>query len=280
MDAEKANHSIVTMARVLGISRSGYYDWRQRRHRRQPRQALRIEAVKAIHRRKRGAVGSRQMAIQLQRRGHPVGRYQARSLMRHAGVVCRQRRRYKTTTDSDHNQRVAPNRLNCQFAVDRINTVWCADITTIWTQIGWLYLAAVLDLADRQCVGWAMADHMQTELATRALHMALGRRQPKAGLMHHSDRGSHYAARAYQAVLEQHGMVVSMSRKGNCWDNSPMERFFGTLKSEWTDDQRYANRQQAKRDIVEFIEMEYNSDRSHSTNEGRTPREQELAAVA
>lgn len=280
MEAEKANHSIVLMARVLGVSRSGFYDWRQRTATQDVERACRIEAVKALHEDKRGSLGSRRMATRLQRQGYPVGRYQARSLMREAGVVCRQRRRFRATTNADHRRPVAPNRLARQFAVTQPNKVWCADITAIWTLGGWLYLAAVLDLGVRQIVGWAIDSHMRTELANQALTMALGRRRPGPGLLHHSDRGSQYAAGEYQALLQRHGIVPSMSRKGDCWDNAVMERFFGTLKSEWIGNQRYTSRVQAEQDVIRFIEMEYNSDRDHSAIGYRTPREQMLAAAA
>jgi putative transposase len=220
------------------------------------------------------------MARELQRRGEPVGRSQARSLMRVAGVEARQRRRWRATTDSDHGYPVAPDRLQRRFLVPAPNRFWVADITAVWTLEGWLYLAAVLDLYDRQVVGWAMAGHMRTELVLAALEMAVGRRRPPPGLVHHSDRGSQYASRAYRERLEKHRMEASMSRKGNCWDNAVMERFFGSLKSEWLADQRYLTREQARRDIVQYIEMEYNSDRLHSTLGYITPREQQMAVAA
>lgn len=280
MEAEKVNHDIALMARVLGVSRSGFYDWRRRSARPSASRLERLDAVRALHRDKRASLGSRRMATRLQRQGYPVGRYQARSLMRAAGVECRQRRRRRSTTDSRHGLPVAENKLARQFNVETPNTVWCADITAIWTLGGWLYLAAVIDLADRQCVGWALAGHRRTELATDALKMAVGRRRPPRGLIHHSDRGSEYAAGDYQALLRQYKFVASMSRKGDCWDNAVMERFFGTLKSEWLDGQRYRSREQAKQDAIHFIEMQYNSNRDHSSLGYRTPRETELAAVA
>ena len=280
MEAEKANHDIALMARVLRVSRSGFYDWRERPAEPSAQQLERIDAVRALHRQKRASLGSRRMATRLQRDGYPVGRYQARSLMRAAGVECRQRRRRRSTTNSRHGLPVAKNKLARQFDVTTPNTVWCADITVIWTLAGWLYLAAVIDLADRQCVGWAMASHKGADLATDALNMAIGRRRPSEGLMHHSDRGSEYAAGDYQALLRDHKFVASMSRKGDCWDNAVMERFFGSLKSEWLDGQRYATREQAKQDAIYFIEMEYNSDRDHSSLGYRTPREIKMAAVA
>lgn len=175
---------------------------------------------------------------------------------------------------------MAPNLLNRQFSVATPNQAWVADITAIWTLEGWLYLAAVLDLHDRQLVGWAMADHIRTQLVLDALEMAVGRRRPEKGLIHHSDRGSQYASYDYRSTLDRHGFQVSMSRKGNCWDNAVMERFFGSLKSEWLAGQRYYSRQAARRDVIEYIEMEYNSSRLHSTLGYQTPREIELAAAA
>jgi len=266
------------LCQVMQVSRSGYYAWRQREP--DPDRARRVKLVRAIHEQKRGSYGSRRMARELRRRGEPVGRSQARSLMREAGVEARQRRRWRTTTDSDHGYPVAPDRLQRRFLVSEPDRFWVADITAVWTLEGWLYLAAVLDLYDRQVVGWAMAGHMRTELVLAALDMAVGRRRPAPGLIHHSDRGSQYASRAYRETLEKHGMAASMSRKGNCWDNAVMERFFGSLKSEWLADQRYRTRDQARRDIVQYIEMEYNSNRLHSTLGYITPREQQMAVAA
>jgi len=238
------------------------------------RQVVR-DLVEHIHWLKRGRIGSRRMAQELQKRGHQIGRLQARTLMREAGVECQQRQRFKATTDSNHGRPVAPNLLERQFNVAEPDRVWVADITAIWTREGWEYLAAVLDLADRQVVGWAMADHMRTELATSALEMALGRRQPEEGLIHHSDRGSQYAANEFQQMLGDKGIRQSMSRKGDCWDNAVMERFFGTLKSEWADARQYATREEARRDVIYFIEMEYNSQRPHTTLGVQSPRERE-----
>ncbi len=275
---EKADFKVVDLCRVMQVSRSGYYAWRQREP--DPDRARRVVLVQAIHEQKRGSYGSRRMARELRRRGEPVGRSQARSLMREAGVEARQRRRWRTTTDSDHGDPIAPDRLQRRFLVSEPDRFWVADITAVWTLEGWLYLAAVLDLYDRQVVGWAMAGHMRTELVLAALDMAVGRRRPAPGLIHHSDRGSQYASRAYREALEKHGMEASMSRKGNCWDNAVMERFFGSLKSEWLADQRYLTRDQARRDIVQYIEMEYNSNRLHSTLGYITPREQQMAVAA
>lgn len=263
----------------MEVSRSGYYDWRRRETLDLERSML-IERVEQLHEQKRGSLGSRRMAARLRSEGYEVGRHRARSLMREAGVECRQRRRFRATTLSDHRRPVAPNLLKRDFSASRPNEVWLADISAVWTLEGWVYLAAVLDVYDRQIVGWAMAEHMRSDLTLRALEMAIGRRRPEPGLIHHSDRGSQYASAEYQELLRRHGLTQSMSRKGDCWDNAPMERFFGTLKSEWTGGQRYSTRQAAYDDIARFIELEYNSDRHHSSLGYLTPREREMAAVA
>lgn len=205
------------------------------------------------------------MSQKLKDMGYKAGRFLIRRLMKEHGIECKQRRRYKITTKGSHSLPVAENALNRNFAVSAPNKVWVADITYLWTLEGWVYIAAVVDLYSRRVVGWAIAEHMRTELISDALRMAVFRRDPASGLMHHSDRGSQYASADYQGLLAQWGITVSMSRKGNCWDNAVMERFFGSLKSEWTDDERYLTRKQAKDDVVDYIEMVYNSDRLHST---------------
>ena len=169
--------------------------------------------------------GSRRMAKQLQAKGYPVGRYAARSLMRAANVTCKQRRRYRVTTKSMHGLAIAENVLNRAFEVSLLNRVWISDITYLWTLEGWLYIAAILDLFSRRIVGWAMASHMRESLVNEALQMALCRRQPESGLLHHSDQGVRYASEGYQMALKSAGITLSMSRKGNYWDNAVMERF-------------------------------------------------------
>ena len=251
------------LCRVMEVSRSGYYTYLKRPLESNKKRLL-IE-VKAFDQLSRGSYGSRQMSKNLKAKGYAVGRYQARTLMRQAGIQCKQRRRYRITTQSSHNLPIAGNILNRDFSANRVNQKWVADITFLWTGEGWLYLAAVLDLFSRRVVGWAMAEHMREELITSAIRMALGRRQPPKGLLHHSDRGSQYASMAYQTNLEQAGIQMSMSRRGNCWDNSVMERFFGSLKSERTDHMTYLTREAAKVDVIDYIEMFYNSQRLHST---------------
>lgn len=273
---EKANYPITVLCRVLRVSRSGFYDWCHRTPDAE-RVAL-LGRVRRIHERKRRSYGSRSMATALTREGVTTGRDKARRLMREAGVECKQRRRFKATTDSAHDLSVAPNRLQRRFDVERPNRVWVADITAIWAVTHWLYLAAVLDLFDRQLVGWAVAGHMRGTLVSSALAMAVGRRRPGPGLLHHSDRGCQYAAAGYRRELDRQRMVASMSRKGDCWDNAVMERFFGSLKSEWLDGQVHRTADEVRRDVIDYIEIEYNGDRSHSTLGMRTPRE--MGAVA
>ena len=248
----------------MGVARSGYYSYLNRPLESKPNKSMLLLEVKALNQFSRGSYGSRQMSKNLQAKGYSVGRYQARSLMRHAGIECKQRRRYQITPQSDPHLPVAENTLNRDFKAQAVNQKWVADITYLWTQEGWLYLAAVLDLFSRRVVGWALADHRREELVSNALQMALWRRQPPKGLLHHSDRGCQYASAAYRGNLQEAGIQISMSRKGNCWDNAVMERFWGSLKSERTDQAIYPTRATAKADVIDYIEMFYNSQRLHS----------------
>jgi len=195
--------------------------------------------------------------------GHQIGRYKVRRIMRQLGLKTKAAKRYRVTTDSRHSFPVAPNVLNRQFEVEKPNQVWTADISYVWTFQGWLYLAVVMDLFSRQIVGWAIDKRMKKQLTLDALAMAYWRRKPDAGLVHHSDRGSQYACNAYRRRLADYGIVASMSRKGNCWDNAPMERFFRSLKSERLSDYRFATRQAARIEIIDYI-CYYNAIRLHS----------------
>jgi len=264
----------------MEVQRSGYYSYVKKLMRYGIDADLKlIIEVKALSRLSRHSYGSRRIAENLKTKGYKVGRYQARTLMHKAGVECKQRRRYRITTQSKHLLPIAENVLNRRFSVSMPNRVWVADITYLWTNEGWLYIAAVLDLYSRRIVGWAMANHMREELVNNALQMAFYRRRPGFGLIHHSDRGSQYASNQYQEKLKRMGIVVSMSRKGNCWDNAVMERFFGSLKSERTDKVRYLTRNDAVADVVDYIEMFYNSQRLHSTLGYRTPLQYEQNRV-
>jgi transposase InsO family protein len=205
------------------------------------------------------------MAKPLQAEGFLVGRYKARRLMQAAGVVVRHRKRGPVTTDSRHGYAVAPNLWARQFDVEQSDTVWAGDITYLWTAEGWLYLAAVLDLHSRKVVGWAMSSRIEAALVREALCMALGRRGPAPGFMHHSDRGRQDACGAYQELLAAHRIRCSMSRKGDGLDNAVVERFFGSLKRERTALGHYATRQEARDDVIDDLEMFYNSTRWHSS---------------
>jgi putative transposase len=228
---------VAVLCEVFDVSRSGFYASVQRQaapamHRDEV--ALRAR-VQAIHGETRQSYGSRRMAKQLQADGFTVGRYKARRVMHQAGVAVRRpRQRHPVTTDSRQRHAVAPNLLARQFDVAQPDQVWAGDITYLWTAEGWLYLAVLLDLYARKVVGWAMSPHIDGALVQEALRMALGRRQPAAGLLHHSDRGSQYACQAYQGLLANAGVRCSMSRKGECLDNAVAERFFGSLKGERT----------------------------------------------
>jgi putative transposase len=272
---------VSVLCEVMQVSRSGLYAYvcRHRQPRDEgPREAL-LARVRAISRATRHSYGSRRMAKQLQDEGYDVGRYQARHWMRQANVrVERPRRRLPVTTDSRHDLRVAPNVLARQFDVAAPDQAWVGDITYVWTEEGWLYVAVLLDLYSRKVVGWAMSECIDTALIAQALQMALGRRQPTAGLLHHSDRGSQYASQAYQRLLTRHGLVCSMSGKGNCLDNAVAERFFGSMKRERTSKGAYLTRAQARADVVDYIEMFYNSTRKHSYLGYKSPNEYEVLA--
>lgn len=251
------------MCRVLGISRSGYYTARKRAQA-APAVCEASVHLKAAFAASGGAYGSRRLRTAVASRGLEIGLYRLRRLMRKHGLRSVWKRKFIHTTDSRHALPVSSNILNRQFNPTRPNQAWVADITYIRTRSGWLYLAVVLDLFARKVVGWAMAPDMQATLVCRALQLAIAQRQPAAGLIVHSDRGSQYASAAHQALLSKHRLIGSMSRKGNCWDNAVMERFFLNLKMErvWQTD--YANHAEATNDIADYIVSFYNSQRLHS----------------
>lgn len=249
----------------MEVSRSGYYRYLEEKDSMIAKEIPLIALLKNLHKRSNGSYGNRRMAKALSAEIGKIGRYKVRRLMRQNGIICKQRRRYTVTTQSVHAYEVAKNHLNRNFYVAKPNSAWVADITYLWTSEGWLYIAAVLDLFSRRVVGWATADNMRTELIMEAFIMAKAFRQPPPGLMHHSDRGVQYASTQYRQLLSDSDVIVSMSRKCNCWDNAVMERFFGSLKSERTDEKIYATRSEAKADVADFIERFYNSQRLHSS---------------
>ena len=249
----------------MQVARSGYYSWSKgTKSQRQQEYECMIPIVQDAHAQSRGTYGSRRIAAEVVSHGYPCGRYKARTLMNLADVAAKQKRKFKVTTDSKHDLPVAPNLLDREFEVQEADRVYVSDITYIWTQEGWLYLAVVIDLFSRQVVGWSMNNRMKTDLIINALTMARWRRQPGAGVLFHSDRGSQYCSKKFQKELKAHGMISSMSRKGNCWDNAVAESFFGSLKTERVFFANYKTRDGAKRDIVDYIEMFYNSRRRHS----------------
>ncbi len=274
---EHAGHWPVNMlCRMLDVKRSAYYDWRDRPAKVIPPEELTLRRhMKALFAASRDSLGSRTMMKHLREEGFEIGRDRTRRLMQALNLKVKPKRKYKVTTDSKHKFPVAENVLNRRFNPSAPNQVWGTDITYLWTQEGWLYLAVVIDLYSRRVVGWAMDRRMKKALVIRALMMAINLRKPGPGLIHHSDRGSQYASHAYQALLKQHGMIPSMSRKGNCWDNAPVERFFSSLKREWTGDQWYRTRQAAIADVREYVAVYYNARRLHSTLGYKTPMDYE-----
>ena len=276
--ANVADFPVEVMCEVLGVSRSGYYAWASRAEsaRAAADRALAAE-IRTAHAASRGRYGSPRVHAELRAHGRRVGRKRVARLMRGMGLTARRRRRFRRTTDSRHAFPIAPNLLGRVFTAAAPDQVWLADLTYIWTAEGWLYLAVVLDLYTRRVVSWAMADHLGQELALAALDMAIVRQRPAPGLLHHADRGVQYAAHGYRARLQAHGMLCSMSRKGDCWDNAPMESFFATLKGELVEEADYQTRDEARADVFQYIEGFYNRRRLHSALGYLTP-EQKTAA--
>lgn len=258
-------YSISLMSQVLEVSRSGYYDWLTRGPsvRAREDERLKIE-IRTAHQRNREIYGPRRLQPELAESGIQVGRDRITRLRRSMGLYCRQRRRFKVTTNSRHNLPVAPNLLNQTFEPTAPNQAWVSDITYIATGEGWLYLAGIKDIFTCEIVGYAMSDRMKPELTGRALFRAVQQHRPAAGTIHHSDRGSQYCAEEYQTMLKQFGFRVSMSRKGNCFDNAPMESFWGSLKTELVHHRNFATRAEAESAIREYIEVFYNRQRRHS----------------
>lgn len=261
----------------MTVSRSAYYAWLK-----SPRTAAKkddvelTEVIKTLFKKSRGNYGTRRLKEALIKRDRQVSRRRIGRLMRVAGLACKTKRKFKATTNSQHNLPIVPNHLNRQFTAPEPNQAYVGDITYIHTQEGWLYLAVVIDLYSRQVVGWSMAEHMRAKLVNDALLMAIWKRKPGKSLIWHTDRGSQYASDSHRALLQQHGIIQSMSRKGNCWDNAVSESFFHTLKTELVHHQRYQTRAEAKQDIFEYIEVFYNRERLHSANHYVSPVDYEM----
>jgi putative transposase len=250
------------LGRLMDISTSGYYAWVDRPPSKRAQAEVRLELeIRAAHKRTRQTYGSERLQHDLAEHGVRVGICRIRRIRKKLGIICRQKRRFKATTDSRHRLPVAGNLLGQQFNVSMPNIVWVTDITYIPTDEGWLYLAGPKDLFNGEIVGYAMGERMTRNLVRQSLSRALRAKRPARGLMHHSDRGSQYCSQEYRDLLEHSGLLSSMSGKGNCFDNAPMESFWGTLKQELIHHRHYATRQQAIQEITEYIEIFYNRQR-------------------
>jgi len=266
IEEHRQTYAVGRLCTMLGIKRSSYYAWKKRRPspRIQADQAM-IDHIRRIYKMSRRAYGSPRVYAQLKKQGYSCNLKRVARLMRQNGLQGQRKYRKVITTNSKHSFPVAPNILNREFQADKPNQKWVGDITYIPTEEGWLYVAGVLDLFSRKIVGWAMSSQIDATLVEDALHMALYQRQPHKGLLHHSDRGSQYASYQIRNLLDANQIQVSMSGKGNCYDNAVMESFWGTLKNEWVHYQKYKTRHQARTDIFGYIEGFYNTVRLHST---------------
>jgi putative transposase len=267
-------YTVKDVCHLFSIHRSRYYYYQQRKHYRSPeRERLKAKVI-AIHTGSRGAAGSRTIAGILTQSGDSVGRDKAARLMQEANIVSKpvKRHRYKQATATST---IAPNQLNRQFKMNRLNQAWCGDVTYIWAGTHWCYLALVIDLYARRIIGWAYSTSPDSQLTINALRMAYESRHPDKGVLFHSDQGSHYTSIEYQQQLWRYQMKQSLSRRGNCWDNAPMERVFRTLKRDWMPEAGYQSYRQAQCDIMQFIYY-YNQQRGHSYNDYLTPVEAEL----
>ena len=266
IQAEKAIYPVSVMCRVLQVSRSGFYAWVRRPESARSRDDRKLLVViRAAHQASRKTYGSPRMFRELRDDGHTAGRHRVARLMREHDIRGRRRRRFRNTTQSGHAHPVAANTLDRCFTAPSPDAAWVTDITYIWTLEGWLYLSVILDLYSRRVVGWAMSSRIDQALTLRALRMALDARRPKSGLLHHSDRGSQYAAGAYRRTLAANGIACSMSRKGDCWDNAVAESFFATLKVELVHETVFRTQAHAQRELFEYIEVFYNRVRRHSS---------------
>jgi transposase InsO family protein len=265
------------MCRLLDASKAGYYAWRERAPSERARDDEKLlTRIRVIHAVSSQTYGTPRVHAQLRREGTLVGRKRVARIRRDAGIEVRLRRRFRRTTDSKHKFPIARNVLNRRFSVTEIrrkNRVWASDITYIETAQGWLYLAVILDLRSRRVVGWSLSQSLEETIVLDAFRMAVGQRRPGRGILHHSDRGSQYAGRAFQQLLRDNGMVCSMSRRADCWDNAVVESFNSTIKTELIHRTKWETREEARAAVYKYIETWYNSKRLHSTLGYRTPIE-------
>ncbi len=266
MQAYRGQYPVAVMCRAFDVSPSGFHAFCHRPlSARALEDKLLLRELRLLRSRTRRAYGSPRMHRELKDRGHSFGRHRIARVMRENGLAAGRKKRFHRTTDSNHRFPIAPNLLQRHFSAPEPNCAWVSDVTYIWTREGWLYFAATLDLYSRRVVGWSFGTENDTALVLRALDMAVTARRPAPGLIFHSDRGSTYASAAFRAALERHGMLASMSRKGDCWDNAVAESFFASLKGEWLQPQGYETIADAKADVFQYVEGFYNRERLHST---------------
>jgi len=281
IEEHRRSYPVRLMCRVLEVSSSGYYAWRSRSGSRRSREDRRLKVlIRTFHRQSRQSYGAPRIHLDLIEHGERCGRHRVARLMREAGLQGARRRRYRATTDSRHALPVAANHLAQHFTVSRMDRVWLADLTYLPTREGWLYLAAIMDLASRRIVGWSTSQRIDQRLVLEALDRSLAARRPEPGLLHHSDRGAQYAGHRYQGRLTAAGLVCSMSRKGNCWDNAPMESWFATLKIEYLKGRTLASRALAQRELFDYIERFYNRHRRHTKLGYLSPAQWEAQVTA
>lgn len=274
VDSLRQDYPVSMLCELLDVSTSGYHEWRTRKPSAQHRANERlVSQIRVLHAESFGSYGSPRIHLALRRGGFSVGRERVRRLMRQNQIVGRHRRKRCRTTDSNHGLPVAPNLLNQDFSCDRPDTVWLADISYLSTGQGFLYFAGMKDLCTKKIVGWSMSATIDAQLVVDALGMAIARQRPSAGLIVHSDRGSQYASADFRHQLDEHGMRQSMSRRGNCYDNAPMESFFSSLKGEFLEHQHFATHQAARVAVFRYIETFYNPVRLHSSIGYRPPNE-------
>ena len=279
--AEKARFPVRLMCRLLEVSRSGFYAWLKRRDSLELNDRRLLQLIREIFAQSRETYGSPRIYRELRTRGVRCDKARVERLMRENEITPPRKKKYRVTTDSNHKNPVAPNVLQRDFTSPAPNRRWVSDITYVWTWAGWLYLAVVLDLFSRRVVGWAMDSRLDTEsLTLNALHMALRNRAPDRGLIHHSDRGTQYTSGDFQKVLDARGIVCSMSRRGNCWDNAVAESFFATLKLDLVFRRTFRTRREARQAIFNYIEVFYNRQRRHSYLGYLSPAEFEELAIS
>lgn len=271
---QRDEFNVAVMCRIFGVSRAGFYAWMARKPSARTQETERLKlAIRIAHQNNRRVYGAVRLQPELKKMGFIAGRDKIHRLKMADNLICKQKKAYKITTHSEHTLPVSPNLLQQNFEASVPNQVWTVDISYIDTNEGWLYLAGIKDLFNKEMVGYAMGERMTVNLVGNALFRAVQNKRPAAGLIHHSDRGSQYCSRRYQAMLKQFGMKSSMSGKGNCYDNAPIESFWGSLKNELVHHERYETRAQAEASIKEYIEIFYNRQRRHSSLGNLSPAE-------